>query len=234
MSIDKEKVRELLSQIECCEYVSEQNQVIQEWLEKNKPEPVVVGLSDFQIKQLTTWFVCEKPKVNSPAECHAVITKYLATQTFAQPVHFSSIELSEMYQGIYEDFEQVKKEYDELKSQQIKPSWNDAPEWANWLAHDKDGGWNWFDEKPRCQLGASWVCNNYGRFMAAEINPDWQQTLEQRPAPKVEVGQVWKLNKTEVEVIALNDDDVVFQKKATKGFDVYSIIDFITKFERVK
>jgi hypothetical protein len=26
--------------------------------------------------------------------------------------------------------------------------WENAPEWANWLAQDHDGGWWWFENKP--------------------------------------------------------------------------------------
>lgn len=29
-----------------------------------------------------------------------------------------------------------------------KPSWDDAPEWANWLAMDADGTWFWFEDEP--------------------------------------------------------------------------------------
>ena len=30
----------------------------------------------------------------------------------------------------------------------MKPSWDDAPEWANWLAMDKDGCWWWYEKEP--------------------------------------------------------------------------------------
>ena len=29
----------------------------------------------------------------------------------------------------------------------VKPSWDDAQDWANWLTYDKDG-WFWWDAKP--------------------------------------------------------------------------------------
>ena len=29
-----------------------------------------------------------------------------------------------------------------------KPSWNDAPEWANWLAQDRNGQWFWHENIP--------------------------------------------------------------------------------------
>ena len=32
------------------------------------------------------------------------------------------------------------------------PSWDDAPEWANWLGFSDDG-WCWFENKPICHRG---------------------------------------------------------------------------------
>lgn len=29
-----------------------------------------------------------------------------------------------------------------------KPNWEDAPDWANWLAKDHDGVWYWYDVIP--------------------------------------------------------------------------------------
>lgn len=30
----------------------------------------------------------------------------------------------------------------------MKPDWKDAPDWANWIAMDRDGWWTWFASKP--------------------------------------------------------------------------------------
>ncbi len=30
----------------------------------------------------------------------------------------------------------------------MKPSWDDAPEWAEWLAMDSDGGWYFHEVEP--------------------------------------------------------------------------------------
>lgn len=30
----------------------------------------------------------------------------------------------------------------------MKPSWQNAPEWANWLAMDEDSGWYWYEYVP--------------------------------------------------------------------------------------
>ena len=66
-----------------------------------------------------------------------------------------------------------------------KPSWNDAPEWANWLAQDEDGEWVWFDKKP--EAGAlNWVAElgqeHYKHAKDGTYNPSWRATLEKRPS----------------------------------------------------
>jgi len=38
-----------------------------------------------------------------------------------------------------------------------KPSWEDAPEWANWLALDDFGEWWLFENKPSFNSGVRWV-----------------------------------------------------------------------------
>jgi len=32
-----------------------------------------------------------------------------------------------------------------------KPSWENAPLWAKWLAQDYHGNWSWFRNKPRIE-----------------------------------------------------------------------------------
>ena len=34
---------------------------------------------------------------------------------------------------------------------QNKPSWDDAPEWGEWLAQDDSGEWYWYASKPTNQ-----------------------------------------------------------------------------------
>ncbi|APC45967.1 hypothetical protein QHH_55 [Halomonas phage QHHSV-1] len=67
-----------------------------------------------------------------------------------------------------------------------KPSWDDAPEWAQWLAQDSYGGWWWYDQKP--------VSSDHdGSFDApgqlsetsegaVPAGHGWRETLEARPA----------------------------------------------------
>ena len=34
----------------------------------------------------------------------------------------------------------------------MKPLWDDAPEWARWLAVNKRGNWYWFEFKPHADM----------------------------------------------------------------------------------
>lgn len=66
-----------------------------------------------------------------------------------------------------------------------RPSWDDAPAWARWLAQDENGKWHWFEgtrppyicDYPGAVFGA-W--SSYWRSAIARI-PDWRETLEERP-----------------------------------------------------
>ena len=60
------------------------------------------------------------------------------------------------------------------------PSWKCAPEWANWLAQDEDGRWQWFDFMPE-QHNIEWrVGHSRGVALYAspgDKNPNWACTL---------------------------------------------------------
>ena len=65
-----------------------------------------------------------------------------------------------------------------------KPSWDLAPEWANFLAQDRDGAWVWYEMRPDPD-SSQWIVSNYmseWRYHREHIVIDnWQDTLEQRP-----------------------------------------------------
>lgn len=67
---------------------------------------------------------------------------------------------------------------------QNKPSWKDAPEWAEWLAQDPCGEWWFYDAKP-CGDGGEW--DSAVHSVSAEVVSDgavlgsWRDTLEKRP-----------------------------------------------------
>lgn len=60
----------------------------------------------------------------------------------------------------------------------MKPNWHSAPDWANFLAQDASGEWNWFEFEP-------YQSNHYGGHWAYHIGRSapatWRDTLEGRP-----------------------------------------------------
>ena len=71
--------------------------------------------------------------------------------------------------------EQVKAEL------QNKPSWSDAPEWANWLGQDDDGEWWWFPTEPTTRLNCFYNRVSQRASTAGKVIGDWKSTLEKRP-----------------------------------------------------
>ncbi|WP_429075641.1 hypothetical protein [Aeromonas veronii] len=68
---------------------------------------------------------------------------------------------------------------------QNKPSWKDAPEWANWLAQWNDGAWFWCDDEidnPPQEGDSGWYQDGKTLHLpAGEVLGDWRDTLERRP-----------------------------------------------------
>ena len=72
-----------------------------------------------------------------------------------------------------------------------KPSWENAPEWAQWLAQDADGEWCWFRHRPLKDSGMHIWNNNVSLAVKGEMqwqrsgesapNENWRNTLEKRP-----------------------------------------------------
>ena len=62
----------------------------------------------------------------------------------------------------------------------MKPDWKDAPEWANYLAMEKNGDWYWYLRKPIRQ-DECWWCGG-GKFeFAKRTGVYWKDSLEKRP-----------------------------------------------------
>lgn len=83
-----------------------------------------------------------------------------------------------------------------------KPSWDDAPEWANYLARDKNGQWFWYENKPIALTG--YWNNQTGKTMAINEVNDWKETLEKRPSP---ITSIWDLLPQNVKYIAMDEDE---------------------------
>lgn len=72
-----------------------------------------------------------------------------------------------------------------------KPSWDDAPDWAMFLAQDEYGAWGWYESKPVVFDGYCWDIEkyqdkwcrpkNFDAFSRFMINSKWRETLEARP-----------------------------------------------------
>lgn len=61
-----------------------------------------------------------------------------------------------------------------------KPSWDDAPEWAQYLAMDSDNYWYWYELRPQ-MTPYCWHHEFRGRCECAVEPPDWEDSLEERP-----------------------------------------------------
>lgn len=95
-------------------------------------------------------------------------------------------------------------------SESNKPDWDDAPEWAQWVACDGSGKykgqWWWFDAKPDNQgwLPGEWV--NVGEDAKASgykasldwAEKNWANSAEQRPVPKPKNEYLTSPNKKRV------------------------------------
>lgn len=61
-----------------------------------------------------------------------------------------------------------------------KPDWSEAPEWAKYLAQDKDGEWYWFECQPSMESECWYLASCVGQSQSAHQDP-WTKTLEERP-----------------------------------------------------
>ena len=66
---------------------------------------------------------------------------------------------------------------------QNKPSWKDAPEWAEWLAQDEDGEWKWLAGLPGKYVDGWTAVKIKGHCKGIALG-DWRDTLEKRPEQK--------------------------------------------------
>ena len=65
----------------------------------------------------------------------------------------------------------------------MKPDWKDAPEWANYVAQDRDGYWCWYESHPHLPKDSDeWTAQGRSEY-AVEPN-HWKESLEKRPDGK--------------------------------------------------
>lgn len=93
----------------------------------------------------------------------------------------------------------------------MKPSWDGAPEWANYLAMDSDGGWYWYQCKPERGSYDVWVYKKVGKVALASTRTNtkddfsvWHETLEKRPAAEGRyfLGGFWCNVRDEMRTVA--------------------------------
>lgn len=63
----------------------------------------------------------------------------------------------------------------------VKPSWDDAPKWTNFLTCDDDGLWKWHEEKPFLVDGSGCWHSTKSVSKYCPYFPEWKTSLEQRP-----------------------------------------------------
>ncbi len=67
------------------------------------------------------------------------------------------------------------------------PSWDDTPEWAQWLAQTINGTWIWHAREPVAAQGYWSTRGNAKASFQTFPNPNWRDTLQQRPEPELPV-----------------------------------------------
>ena len=91
---------------------------------------------------------------------------------------------------LFATIERLQAENERLRAElaRIKPSWDEAPEWAQWFAVDGSGAHCWYETEP-----AMWdefnawdatSAEEYGKYRLILVRPDWRETLERRPEDK--------------------------------------------------
>lgn len=61
-----------------------------------------------------------------------------------------------------------------------KPSWDDAPAWANYLVMDGNGRWYWHQIKPFISTLGDWWLSGGLQQSANTSSHIWTDTLEER------------------------------------------------------
>jgi hypothetical protein len=64
----------------------------------------------------------------------------------------------------------------------MKPQWKDAPEWAKWLAMDKNGQWYWYEGPCKPEHDENrWDCDEGIGEKVGVPEPNWEDSLEAKP-----------------------------------------------------
>lgn len=63
----------------------------------------------------------------------------------------------------------------------MKPDWKDAPEWAQWVAHDANGDWWWFEVEPTAGHVIFHVPKGRYEYVKPNEANEWKASKESRP-----------------------------------------------------
>ena len=89
---------------------------------------------------------------------------------------------------LFATIDELKAENERIRGElaRIKPSWDDAPEWAKWLASDEDGDWEWYEADEIFFAMGSWfpTDNTNPRAKEAGRAKDYDLTCHSEPRPK--------------------------------------------------
>lgn len=83
--------------------------------------------------------------------------------------------------------EAASEQCGQLEAKNEEPSkWVKPPEWANFLAMDKNGTWLWFENEPYPTIRGEWAeIEAGGRYVTkkpqSQTAEDWTKTLSRRP-----------------------------------------------------
>lgn len=114
-----------------------------------------------------------------------------------------------------------------------KPSWADAPEWANWLGQTSRGSWEWYqgvqapDHRDDGCFSYQQLGESSGKY--GEVLGDWRDTLERRPVDLSEpAGGVKERSADGAEELnAMAQRLLVALKSDPRSFDTGSLAEMV-------
>jgi len=77
----------------------------------------------------------------------------------------------------------LQQEVEHIRAElaRIKPSWDDAPEWAQWYARDSSRMQHWHESEPHPIASQEWISLSRSLLIR---DYDWKKSKERRPEDK--------------------------------------------------
>lgn len=157
--------------------IEEKNERLAKFIVENKGADY-----DFWIEKLTDWSNSQTFEIPSN------LTNPHDGDSITHEIDENTVLSDEAVNTIFEEFAKLGNMKDSMVS--IKPSWKDAPEWANWLTMNGDGSWTWFEGTPVVSMPDSKFIHRWDHESRREqtiesssiCNTDnWTISIEQRP-----------------------------------------------------